>query len=67
MASRNDIVLDLRAGFSPEDIAVRRQTNIVWIEIVAGKRIPECACIRRARRQRRLGREPDRTCERLAA
>lgn len=67
MASRNDIVLDLREGYRPEEIAIRRQANLIWIEIIAGKRIPDCADIRREQRLKRLRRQAEPIEQRLAA
>lgn len=43
MASRYDIMRSLKEGLTPQATAARHHCNLVWVEIIAGKRIPESA------------------------
>lgn len=47
MASKTDLILDLRKGYSPREIATRHQCSLAWVEIVAGTRQPDSASNRR--------------------
>jgi hypothetical protein len=48
MAAKIDLLMKLREGRSCEAVALHFQCSLAWVEIVAGKRIPDCAFSRRA-------------------
>lgn len=55
MASRTDIILDLRAGFTVEQIANRHKTDLRYVQIVAGAE-PDSASNRRRKAGKPVGR-----------
>jgi len=55
MAARTDLILDLRAGYTPAQIAQRHECSLSWVELVAGTRQPDTASVRRAAAGQRTG------------
>lgn len=47
MAARIDLIYRLRDGLSCEEVAELYKCSLAWVEIVAGKRIPESATPRK--------------------
>jgi hypothetical protein len=56
MAARTDVILDLRQGYTPAEIAKRHDCSLPWVEIIAGVRTPESAFSRQRAAGQHTGR-----------
>lgn len=56
MAAYTDVILDLRQGYTPAQIAKRHDCSLSWVELVAGVRKPDTASRRRQEAGKREGR-----------